>query len=597
MIHSDRIKRGTYTVIVIMIAAAVLLEAIAAIQYHYFHDEMENELEEKAEAELTMKAIVTKNILSNMEKTLVGHIWDLKRELNHPDSMFNISRWIVKSNPAVLGCGIAFRPNYYPEKGRLFEPYAHRIDGKIIMRQLGDSTHDYTKEGSYPIALRTLHVEGSRIGVTRGRWLEPYLDRITMQNTLTYALPIWDNDSCFVGVFGLDASLRLLGDTLNHRHIYPSSYDLLLSEKGALLAGPEVTNMNRKKIANIVRVINDSTLAKTKTRRGRSTVVKFKDPDGREGIVFYASFPGGSRWQVAVVCYDDEVFSELSKIRTKTKLFSILGLILLGFILYLAMRNIIRLQKASIEQEHINSELHIANAIQQEMLPTNGSDNINRNDLDIVCSLVPAKAVGGDLYDYFVRDEKLFFCIGDVSGKGVPSAIVMAVIHSLFRMASSHEDNPALIMQTINEVACQNNRSNMFVTMFVGVLDLSTGVLGYCNAGHDAPIIVGRDTLTVKANLPVGLFDDFSYQEQQTKLTAGEVLFLYTDGLTEAKNRHHQLFGLHRVKEVLNNNSADLTPQLLLATMSSAVNDFMRGTSQSDDLTMMAIRYNKTVLL
>jgi len=586
-----RNKRGTYTGVIIIIAAAVLLEVIAAIQYNYFHAEMEDELEEKAEAELTMKAIVTKNILSNMEKTLAGHIWDMKREIQYPDSMFNISRWIVKSNPAVLGCGIAFRPYYYPQKGRLFEPYAQRIDGKIIMRQLANSNHDYTKEGSYSIALKAHRIEGNKIGVKQGLWLEPYYDHVTSKNTITYTLPIWDRDSSFVGVFGMDLSLDLLGDTLNRRHIYPSSYDLLLSEKGKLLASPILTDQNRQKIENIVHIINDSTIAKKKSHRGRSTVARFKDPDGRKGIVFFAFFKGVPHWQVAVVCYDDEVFSELSRIRTKTMLFSLLGLLVLGLILYLAMRNILRLQKATVEQERINSELHIASTIQKEMLPVKGNDNINRDDLDIACSLVPAKEVGGDLYDYFIRDDKLFFCIGDVSGKGVPSAIVMAVIHSLFRMASAHENNPAHIMQTINEVACHNNRSNMFVTMFVGVLDLPTGVLRYCNAGHDAPIILGRGSLKAVANLPVGVFDDFEYHMQQSKLSPGEIIFLYTDGLTEAKDRHHHQFGLDRVKEVLNH-CADLSPQPLLTTMSTTVNNFMRGTSQSDDLTMIAICYN-----
>ncbi len=591
MFKTDRTQRGTYTGIIIIIAAAVLLQAIAAMQYQYFHDVMQGELEEKAEAELTMKAIVTKNLLSTMEKTLVGHIWDLKRDLHHPDSMFNISRWIVKSNPAVLGCGIAFRPDYYPAKGRLFEPYAQRINGQIITHQLADSAHDYTRTGFYPIALKTHHIVGDQIGVRRGRWLEPYFDDITLQNTISYTLPIWDNDSSFVGVFALDISLRLLGDTLNIHHLYPSSYDLLLSEQGKLLASPALTSQNRKQIEAVVRIINDSLTTSSRTRRGRSSIKFFEDPDGREGIVFYSPFKGAPRWQVAVVCYEDEVFSDLHQIRTKTIVFSLLGLLVLGIILYLALNNMIKLQHAGIEQELIRSELHIASSIQQEMLPAMGTDHLNRSDVEVACSLVPAKAVGGDLYDYFLRDDQLFFCIGDVSGKGVPSAIVMAVIHSLFRMASSHEDCPARIMQTINEVSCQNNRSNMFVTLFVGVLHLPTGVLRYCNAGHDAPIIVGSGPLTVSAHMPVGLFDTVYYHTQQCQLTPGAVLFLYTDGLTEAKNRQHQLFGADRVNDVLSS-STGLSPQELVTTMSARVNDYMRGTSQSDDLTMMAIRYH-----
>jgi len=590
MPYSENTKKSTYHALAILIAAGVLLGVLATLQYSFFHDVMEEELEDKAEAELTMKAIVTKNILSTMEKTLVGHIWDMKRELHHPDSMFNIARWIVKANPAILGCGFTFRPNYYPEKGRLFEPFAQRVDDKIITRQLASPEHDYTKEGSYPAALKAHKIVGDKIGYYRGLWLEPYFDNVTKKNTISYTTPIWDKDSCFVGVFELDASLELLGDTLNRRHLYPSSYDLLLSQKGKLLAAPPASKVSEERVMNVVRVINSGMKEKTHDQGRCTNVAYFEDIDGRDAIVFCAPFKGQPEWKVAVVCYEDEVFGDLEKIRLKTMSFSVIGLLLLSFILYLAMRNIFKLQEASVETEIINRELHIASNIQHEMLPTKDAD-IHRDDWDIACSLVSAKQVGGDLYDYFVRDEKLFFCIGDVSGKGVPSAIVMAVIHSLFRMASSRENNPARIMQTINEVSCQNNKSNMFVTIFIGVLDLPTGQFCYCNAGHDAPLIVGRDSMDVKPNLPVGVFSDYNYEDQQTILSSGETLFLYTDGLTEAMNLQHKLFGLSRVKEVINGCNGYL-PQQLLDKMSEQVSAFTKGAGQSDDLTMMAIRYN-----
>ncbi len=589
MSYSTQARKGTFTGIAIVIAAAVLIGVIAAFQNNYFHQVLAEELAEKAEAEMSMKAIVTKDILSEMEKTLVGHIWDMKRDIQHPDSMYNIARWIVKTHPAILGCGFAFRPHYYPSKGRLFEPYAQRVGDKIITRQLADSTHDYTKIGSYPAALKAHQVEGSKIGYRRGRWLEPYYDEVTMKNTLSYTLPIWDRDSCFVGIFGMDISLELLGDTLNVHHMYPSSYDLLLSEKGNLVAGPS-EKVSEAEMMHVVRAINDSTTVKTKTRRGYSDVIEMEDLDGRDQVIFVAPFRGTPHWQIVVVCYADEMFADLYMIRIKTLAFSLIGLLLLGILLYFTLRNIFKLQQANVEQERINSELKIASNIQQEMLPNTAADGIHRDDLDIACSLVPAKEVGGDLYDYFIRDEKLFFCVGDVSGKGVPSAIVMAVIHSLFRMASARENNPARIMQTLNESACQNNRSNMFVTLFLGVLDLPTGLLRYCNAGHDAPIIVGEEPLEVTPHLPIGVFSDFSYHTQQIHLTAGQVLFLYTDGLTEARNRQNKLYGMERVQE-MTNQCVGYTPQQLLDKMTASVNDYMKEVGPSDDLTMMAICY------
>ena len=232
----------------------------------------------------------------------------------------------------------------------------------------------------------------------------------------------------------------------------------------------------------------------------------------------------------------------------------------------------------------------MASQIQQSMLP---EQHLHRDDVDIWGSLVPAREVGGDLYDYFIRDEKLFFCIGDVSGKGAPSAMLMAVTHGLFRSASAHESNPARIMEAINEVTCQRNESNMFVTMFVGVLDLPTGHLSYCDAGHDAPFLIVNSQLSIlncTPHLPIGVFDDTKYTVQETSIQPDSTIFLYTDGLTEAKNAEHKLFGLERVQAVLNT-CTDNYPKEMLEKMTQSVGGFVKHAEQSDDLTMLAIRY------
>ena len=229
-----------------------------------------------------------------------------------------------------------------------------------------------------------------------------------------------------------------------------------------------------------------------------------------------------------------------------------------------------------------------------DMLPKS-EETALRDDCNIVGSLDPAKMVGGDLYDHFIRDEKLFFCIGDVSGKGIPAALVMAVMHTLFRSISAHESNPARIMQALNETACQRNEQNMFVTMFIGVLDLPTGRLRYCNAGHDKPFVIGKETnqLPAKPHLPLGVMDNMVYTIQETVLQSGESLFLYTDGLTEAMNESHEQFGLKRVEKGLRDciGKEPNTSENLIRTMTNRVNGFVDGAEQSDDLTMLAIQY------
>ena len=331
-------------------------------------------------------------------------------------------------------------------------------------------------------------------------------------------------------------------------------------------------------------------MAREKTKTGRCKCITFKDTDGKLAYIYYSTMRTSPHWQIVLVCYDHEVYGDLVSLRINIMLLSLLGLILLGFLIWRAFRNMNRLHQVEMERERIGSELRIAKGIQMEMLPTMGTVYQQRDDVSVCASLEPAKEVGGDLFDHFIRDEKLFFCIGDVSGKGVPAAMVMAVIHSLFRMATANESSPSRIMQIINEVSCHNNKTNMFVTMFVGVLDLPTGRLRYCNAGHDRPVIVGRDELPVIANLPIGLFNDFRYEQQETTLGAGDMLFLYTDGLTEAMNPTHQQFTQNRMMTILDA-SAGLSPEELLAKMSDEVRSFAAGAEQSDDLTMMAIRY------
>ncbi len=179
-----------------------------------------------------------------------------------------------------------------------------------------------------------------------------------------------------------------------------------------------------------------------------------------------------------------------------------------------------------------------ASEIQMGMLPMKFPTKDDRDDVHLYASLTPAKEVGGDLFDFYFRDEKLFFCIGDVSGKGVPASLFMAVTRSAFRTVSAHESMPDRIVTQMNKTIADMNPSDMFVTLFVGVLDLSTGRLHYCNAGHDAPLLVGAGVgeLPCDSNIPVGFMPSWEYSLQEAHILTGTTILLFTDGLTEAMN-------------------------------------------------------------
>ena len=243
-------------------------------------------------------------------------------------------------------------------------------------------------------------------------------------------------------------------------------------------------------------------------------------------------------------------------------------------------------QKASIE-----SDLRIASGIQMAMIPKVYPSYPERDDIDIFGQLVSAKEVGGDLFDFFLRDEKLFFCIGDVSGKGVPAALVMAVTRTLFRSVAARETLPDSIITDINETMSVNNESDMFVTLFVGVLDMLTGRMRYCNAGHDSPILIGSGAglLPCDANIPVGVMTGWKYTLQETTVDPGTTIVLYTDGLTEAEDINYGQFGEPRIFDVLH--QTPNAPKQIVEAMTRAVHQFVGEAKQSDDLTMLALQY------
>ena len=552
---------------VIIVMASLLLVLVSVVQYFYTRHMLEYEMSKRAESELTTKAIIIRSTLKMMEKTLEEHLWDVERQIDHPDSMFEAVKRIIMVNPNVKSSAIAFVPNYYPEKGRLFEPYAIKEDDGI---RIGDLTediknHDYTL---HPAVIKMMEED-------EPFWSDPYdsdEDEYTTTPLTTYSYPLHDKQGHIIALCGLDISLKWLGDTLNARHLYPSSFVILMTEGGELISRPQSESIKENDVNQVIRLINDSTAERSFTDSGRSKVIRFHNSSGKGASVYYANMRGKPHWQIAVVCYDNEVYEKLRWMGINILLLLLLLLGILGFIIHRFFLNERKLSLAKADKERIDNELRIATAIQNAMLTQDG-ELADHPDIIVDAILKPAREVGGDLYHYFVRYEKLYFCIGDVSGKGIPSALIMAMTQALFRAVSTHEDNPAHIMTTINETACRNNKANMFATLFIGVLNLPSGRLRFCNAGHDAPIVMSADgvnPLPVKANLPAGLFDDFKYETQETVISEGSTIFLYTDGLTEARDTNRRQFGLQRVMQALNQ-CRDGSPKEIISYMTDQV--------------------------
>lgn len=236
------------------------------------------------------------------------------------------------------------------------------------------------------------------------------------------------------------------------------------------------------------------------------------------------------------------------------------------------------LEVTTVAKEKIENDLEIAHAIQMAMLPEPDSS------LRIEAKLVPAREVGGDIYDYIAVGQTLYVQIADVSGKGVPAALVASSIQSIFRSMVSLGASPVEIVSAMNSVVSKNNKRNMFATVFVAKIDTVSREMAYCNAGHNPPFILAPvRKLAVAENLPVGLFESFEYSEQSEKLDGP--LVLYTDGVVEAENSVSELLGEERFVELLQNHPAEGLAEAIF----SLVRDFAGEAPQSDDITVLVI--------
>ena len=365
-----------------------------------------------------------------------------------------------------------------------------------------------------------------------------------------------DSEGKIVAVISADLTMEWLTDLLNDIQPYPNTYGTLESRNGQMLVSPP-------------------------------------DNPVPGDAVYYARHIESTGWLMSIFIPRHEIMRNVNRVTWLISLLQLLGLALLALIAMKSVKDQSHLAQVKSNKDKLDNELRIARDIQMSMIPKTFPPFPERKEIDMTAAMVWAKEVGGDLYDFFIRNDKLYFCIGDVSGKGVPAALVMAVTRSLFRSVTAHETNPMRIVSLMNESMSDINDNDMFVTFFCGVLDLNNGHIRYCNAGHNAPFILADsvEELSVMPNLPLGVKAEMVYREQEVKLPAGATLFLYTDGLTEAENVSHELFGEKRAKDLL---SCGVSAESNQESIIDGVTAFVGDAERSDDLTLLIIRYMGT---
>ena len=601
----------------------------------------------------------TIRVFSDVEVAVNNHIKSIEMTIDRPDRLKVVLAGLVRDNHRIRSVGVSFVENYYPQKGRLFCPYAWRNDAGIVQYTvLGNKDNDYLQSEWFR----------STIESNTTSWGEPFLDgHQSSTQLIAYLVPIHDGEGNVVAVLGADLALDWLSDKLREadsltiaNSLFTNGenpmnnvlYSIIIDRDGTYISHPRkdyvLTNNFYRHVTHEHKAVVDSicgAIATGKSSMGEILTQENLIIDGREGYLFFRPMQY-KNWMIATFV-DTEIISRPAIIIGVIMAFIIgITLLIIQIVSRLAAKHVTQplrqlalsveevakgnfdttlpqvkkndevkllhdsvenmqqsltkyieeLKESTAQQSAMENELKIAHDIQASLLPKTFPPFPDRSDVDLYGTQTPAKAVGGDLFDFSLHNNKLFFCIGDVSGKGVPASLFMAVTQTLFRTIAAHQDRPELVTKALNRALSHNNANSMFVTFFMGVLHLDSGLLEYCNAGHESPLLINKSTsyLPVESNLPLGIDAEWNYTAQQTTLTHGTTIFLYTDGLNEAENADHTQFGRERAIDAIRRyiDAGCNKPQQLVEQLTAAIHFFVGDAEQSDDLTMLAVRLN-----
>ena len=571
-----------------------------------------------------------RRMLSEVSVATQNNVHEIERDIDHPDKMFEHLERIVRQNPAIACGSMLFEQGYYPSEGQVFIPCARRdTAGNIRVVRIDSTYHSEFLDVWFHEMLKK----------DSCTWTKPYYENQHFAGDqeprllTTFAIPIHDQDGRTVALLGADLSLDDLRDhmmkdieEMNNQYEKGQQYHsffFIIDREGTYVMHPDKERMLKHFDRSVGKMM----------AKFRGTCLT--EVDGVMSRLFYRTI-NNIDWVLVVVSPKETVLSKAYRLNILILVMMIIGLLAIYLFCHyqikkttkplqrfaqsadeMAMGNfssplpdikggdevrqlhdafanmqtslsifVDELQKTTTQKATLEHELKIANAIQMAMLPKTTETHAA---VDLYASLTPAREVGGDLYDYFIRDNRLFFCIGDVSGKGVPAALLMAVMKSMFRSETRRADSAVAIVDMLNCNLTEEYSAGYFVTMFVGILDLASGLLDYCNAGHEPPLIAGQP-LDVKLNLPVGALSDWDYEGQQTQLHAGDMLFLYTDGLSEAKNTVGEQLGRKLVQQLAIEHASDSARQLV-ELMETEVHRHADDAEQSDDITLLAIKW------
>ena len=638
----DKIRRSLsarLSIWVVLFSAIILLGTLG-YSAHVSREYVRMEAIKRASQVLDNSVLRLANILEDVELAANNLEWLVYRNLETPERMADYSRSIVEGTPSLSGCSISFEPDYYKDQ-HYYSIYSGRVeDGSITTIQEGSDDYQYWYLGWYQLPKL----------LNQPCWTEPYsdweqddADDLQTQMLVSYCKPLTVENGVYIGSISLDISLKWLSETLASVQTYPHSYVVLVSRGGTYLVHPDPDKLFYETVFTKTLANHDSALEAL----GRSMVnleegMRALEIEGQKSYVFYTPLKS-TGWSMGIVCPEQDIFGGFKRLRSLVIGLGLLGLALMFLVCFRVIRKTLRplselavqagniadgnfgtvlpetpredeigtltrsfshmqsslvsyideLQRTTAKRERIEGELQVARNIQRGLIPRTFP---TRADIDLYGEMIPAKEVGGDLYDFFLQNGRLYFCIGDVSGKGVPASLLMAMTRTVFRVAVQKAPAVTEIARELNEALSADNEQLMFVTMFLGVIDLKTGEMNYCNCGHNPPAVLDADGkasfVEGEPNVPLGVEPAYAFRGGVIRDVRGIPFLIYTDGLNEAENADHEPFGNDRLLEVMGSAPYQDAAEMIVR-LNEAVKAHVAGAEASDDLTMMCIRIRK----
>jgi len=552
-----------------------------------------------------------------------------------------ILRRLMAEYETVFGMAVAFEPYAMDSAKNFYAPYGYRTEEGISFKMLGSKTYRYFLMDWYQLP--------KELG--KPYWTEPYFDEQGGEVLMvTYSVPFYrvkDEVLTFTGVVTADISLDWLHEQLSSLKLYENGYPVLYSQNGTVIYHPDTTLVANETIFSYAEQFNDERLWSIGRRmiEGQSGIVEYSSNYSTREIFFLFMPLSFGNWSVGLLLPKEEMLSSLTEVTRNTVIISLLGFLILALAIINITRRVAKpiialssatreiakgnldaeipeytdrdeigqlteafcqmeislktyideLTSTTISKERIESELRIASEIQMGILPKLFPAFPERPEFDVYATIAPAKEVGGDLYDFFFIDDDHFcFLIGDVSGKGVPAAFFMAVTKTMLNIVSEQKKDPGKILIKVNDDLAKDNEACMFVTLFLGVIDIRSGMVRYASAGHNPPVLLKKNEEPVWLPVPrepvAGAMEGMPYTTHEVSMAHGDTLFLYTDGVTEAMNEAEEFYGDQKLLDLLKEKRVT-TSQELVQVVETSVAEFAGEAEQADDITMLALQY------